>query len=156
MIGFKQFVLILEKLLSVRRNIKPKYGIGVEDISIFINPTSSEFKNSYFEARGWITMNGDLYLFDSDSESNSNLIHRDILMMLPNVDKSVPRISGGRFESAGSPEEIGGIPVIRDGSNNGLRISESVRGSPFFNIETKSMQAVIKKFKKKNSFKLRQ
>jgi len=64
----------------------PLYGMGKsETITIYKNPTSSEWREIESNARGVIDLDGDLYMCSSDKVGKytaSSIIHLDILHIL--------------------------------------------------------------------------
>ncbi len=115
---------------------------------IFLNPTSKELSDAGYDCRGYMSIRGDIYIA-SRIPGQNELIHADLLNLLPKVVPSAFRNNGGAFTGMLEDALKYGVCIQRIGRTNRFRLAESYMEEDIAdNIE--AIQELLTKAQRKN------
>lgn len=139
MLSFKQW------LLEARfKKAKLNLGRGIVDVEIYKNPSGGDWGKIPDEARGILTVEGDLYLATLSGEYNDSwFVHEDIIAFLANV---LPiHNPGSRFPFVNF-SKMKLVPVQQYKNTKKFYVSESM--SKGITGDKKQQKYALKLFKK--------
>jgi len=115
---------------------------------IFLNPTLTELKDAGPDCRGYVSIRGDIYIASRDPRK-PELIHADLLDLLPKVVPNALRYTEGGFTEMLDDVLKYGICIQRIGRSNKFRLAESyIEDDVFANMH--DIQTLLEKAKRKN------